>query len=97
MPYDNIDPGSINEWPLYQVLQTILSKTWEFFQLQVPGAPFTFGQMVTGTMIILVSLNIIGHSFGVGDGNQNDFTGFGTFFGSGKGETGRVKPHFTRK
>lgn len=90
---------NIQDYPIFEIFSTIFSKVWEFFELQFPGAPFTFGQMVTGTMIILLSLNILGQSFGVGDGNTSDFSGdsFGSFFSSGRGESGRVKPHFTRK
>ena len=88
---------NMEQFSVYEVLSTLLGKAWEFFQLQFPGAPFTFGQMITGTLIILASLNFLGISFGVGDGNQSDFSGWSSFFSAGRGESGRVKPHFTRK
>lgn len=87
----------MEHYPLYEVLSTLLAKAWEFFQLQFPGAPFTFGQMITGTLIILASLNFLGLSFGFGDGNQSDSADWGRGFSFGRGEKGRVKPHFKRK
>lgn len=79
----------MESYPLFDSLQFLLTKGWEFFQLQVPGAPFTFGQLVTGTLVIYFSLHFLYIGFSVGDGNMEE--GSGVFHSYGRGESSRPK------
>lgn len=44
----------------------VLGQTWGFFQIQVPGFSFTFGQMLFGIAICSVSILVLRVFFGIG-------------------------------
>lgn len=44
----------------------VLSQTWRFFDIQVPGFSFTFGQMMFGIAICIISLMVLKVFFGIG-------------------------------
>ena len=44
----------------------VLGQSWRFFQIQVPGFGFTFGQMLFGIAICSVSIMVLRVFFGIG-------------------------------
>ena len=44
----------------------VLSQCWRFFDIQVPGFSFTFGQMAFGIALCVISLLVLKVFFGIG-------------------------------
>lgn len=82
----------MSDYPIVQIVQALLSEGWKFFQIQVPGCPFTFAQALIGTLIIYISLEMLGLSFGIGGGFEFDSD---RSYYIGRGGSEHEKPHFT--
>lgn len=74
------------------LIQSFLSNGWQLFGITFPGTNFTFGGIIIGSTLILLSIRIIKFVFGFGSGD----TGSGSH-SYGSNSEGKLKPHFKYK